>query len=179
MSKRLYHAELVGARLVNAVSEGVHFVVKGMSPSAARIEKAKELGIKVIEEKEYFELVAPEIWREYEMKLAAEAEQAEKRRLEAEKRHAEYLKAWETKRATMPRTRVMADVLREPWGVDSARLISREEYLNLTADELREAIDNGENEPVVARDQDGACFLLNAIYRGWPSHNVESDEREA
>ena len=45
-------------------------------------------------------------------------------------------------------------------GHGPARLIKEEDFLNLTAEQLREAIYNGEYNPIVARDENGEFLLL-------------------
>ena len=84
--------------------------------------------------------------------------EAEKRRTaEDEKRRA----ALEIKRATMPRVRARTRIVTDRFGGHGpARLIKDEDFLNLTAEQLREAIYNGEHYPIVARDEDGDFLLL-------------------
>src|SRR5262245_16492333 len=174
-----HHAERCGAKIVKSVFEGMDWLVKGRSPSTIRLEKANNLGIKVLDEKEYFELSgSPEIWREYEKAQATKAEKERQQRLEWENARAEYEKAWEIKRATMPNTRVTVDLLTECWDFENGRLIEGEEYQSLTADQLREAIGNGENDPQVVRDEDGTFHLVNAEFRGQCSINFMPQERE-
>ena len=69
--------------------------------------------------------------------------------------------ALEIKRATMPRVRARARIVTDRcWGHGPARLIKEEDFLNLTAEQLREAICNGEHYPIVARDEDGDFLVL-------------------
>jgi hypothetical protein len=61
---------------------------------------------------------------------------------------------------------------------ETARVIRGDDFLALTADQLREAIRNGENEPRVVRDGDGKFYLINAEFRGFPSNNYNPHETE-
>ena len=61
----------------------------------------------------------------------------------------------------MPRVRASARIVTDRCGGHGpARLIKYEDFLNLTAEQLREAICNGEHYPVVARDEDGDFLVL-------------------
>ena len=55
----------------------------------------------------------------------------------------------------MPHARTTVDIVTGCGDYGIARLVDDD---NLTADELREAIRNGENEPHVVRDEDGTFF---------------------
>ena len=87
----------------------------------------------------FFELVDPNAWNEHCKARLTEEEKW--RTAEKEKRRA----ALEIKRATIPRVRATADIFTEYAHCGTARVIHGEEYQNLTADQLREAIDYGEN----------------------------------
>jgi hypothetical protein len=61
----------------------------------------------------------------------------------------------------MPRVRARARIVTDCFeGHGTARLIEYEDFLNLTAEQLREAICNGEHYPIVARDEKGDFVLL-------------------
>ena len=180
-----YCDERLGATVVKSIAPDtkrllgpVDFVVAGRSPSSIRLEQAQNLGIKVLNEKEFCDLVDPDIWREHEKVKAAEREEAKRRHAEWEKERAEAEKAWEIKRATMPHTRMTVDLLTCCWVCETARLIEEEEYQSLTADQLREAIANGENDPHVVRDENGDFFLVCAEFRGQTSINFQPHEHE-
>jgi hypothetical protein len=174
-------AERLGATIVGSVSEGVDFVVTGRSPSTPRIDHAKHLGIKVMDEKGFFDhLELQHIWSDHQTAKAAWEEQAREearqREIERAKARDEADEARRVKRLTMPHTKVTAEILTER--DENPRLIEGEEYQNLTADQLREAINYGENDPYVVRDPDGTLSLVNAEFRGSPSSNFILHERE-
>ena len=178
-------AEGLGATIVKSIApdtkqllEPVEFVVAGRSPSSIRLEKAQNLGIKVLDEKQFFELVDPNAWIEHEKAVAARKEEEERRMANLEKERVEAERALEIKRATMPRVRATADILTEYFECGTARLIVDEEYQNLTADQLREAIANGENDPHVVRDENGDFFLVYAEFRDLTSINFCPTEQE-
>jgi hypothetical protein len=172
-------AERLGATIVASVSEGVDLVVTGRSPSTPRIDHANHLGIKVMDEKGFFDHAKlSHIWSDHQDAKAARAEEERQQQVEWARQRAEADEALRVKRLTMTSTKVMAEILIECWGHKNARLIDEAEYQSLTAEQLREAIRNGENEPHVARDQDGEFFLVNAEFRGWHSSNFTSEEKE-
>jgi hypothetical protein len=157
-----YRAEQLGATIVESISEDVDWVVLGAGHSSTGLEQAHNLGIKLLNEGMFFQLVDPIAWNERCKAREMEAEkrwtaEKENRRAEDEKRCA----ALEIKRATMPRVRASARIVTDCFeGRGTARLIKEEDFLNLTADQLREAIVNGEHYPIVARDEDGDFLLL-------------------
>ena len=141
---------------MKSMSEDVDWVVLGPGYSLTSLEQAHNLGIKLRNEGMFFQLVDPNAWNERCKVREMEAEKRrtaedEKRRAEDEKRRA----ALEIKRATMPRVKASARIVTDCFeGHGTARLIKEEDFLNLTADQLREAIVNGEHYPIVARDED-------------------------
>ena len=147
---------------MKSMSEDVDWFVLGPGLSSAGLEQARNLGIKVLNEKRFFELVDPNAWNERCKAREMEAEkrrtaEKERRRAEDEKRRA----ALEIKRATMPCVRARTRIVTDCWaGHGPARLIKEEDFLNLTAEQLREAICNGEHYPIVARDEEGDFLLL-------------------
>ena len=164
-------AERLGATIVGSMSEDVDWVVVGPGLSSTGLEQAQNLGIKVLDEKRFFELVDPNAWIENEARKAREMEEKSggqpkgERRAEDEKRRA----ALEIKRATMPRVRARTRIVTDCCGGHGpARLIKEEDFLNLTAEQLREAICNGEHYPIVARDEDGDFLLLCTSVRMIP-----------
>ena len=62
----------------------------------------------------------------------------------------------------MPHVRAKARIVtdRGCGGHGPARLVNEEDFLNLTAEQLREAIVNGVYWPIVARDKDGNFLVL-------------------
>lgn len=159
-----YYAAQLGVTLTTSVSQDVSWVVAGRSPSTIRLAQAQELGIPQLDEAAFFQLVGlHDKWQEHEQAKAAREEQRAREAAECQKRSEEYAKSWELKRTTMPHTRTTVDVITECYHSGTARLV---DDANLTADELREAIQNGENAPHIARDKDGAFFLVNADFRG-------------
>ena len=56
--------------------------------------------------------------------------------------------------------RVSARIVTDRCGYGPARLIKYEDFLNLTVEQLREAICNGDHCPIVARDEDGNFVVL-------------------
>ena len=147
-----YRAERLGATIAKSMSEDVDLVVLGPGYSPTSLQQAQNFSIRALDEKRFFELVDPNAWNENEDRKA--------RLLEEEKRRTAAL---EIKRATMPRVRAKARIVTDRdrcWRHGPARLIKEEDFLNLTAEQLREAILNGEYEPIVARDEDGDFLLL-------------------
>jgi BRCT domain type II-containing protein len=61
-----YRAERLGATIVKSMSKDVDWVVTGPGPSSIRLEQAQNLGIKVLDEEQFFELVDPNAWIENE-----------------------------------------------------------------------------------------------------------------
>jgi hypothetical protein len=181
-----YYAERLGATVVKSIAPDtkrllgpVDFVVAGRSPSSVRLEQAQNLGIKVLDEKQFFDLVGrSDIWVEYDKVKSARMEEEKRRADEWEKRRVEAERAREIKRATMPHTRMTVDLLTCCGECETARLIEGEEYQSLTADQLREAISNGENDPRVVRDENGDFFLVCAEFRGQTSINFQPHEQE-
>ena len=112
--------------------------------------------------------------------LAAQAarEQEEARQAaEYAKARAEANRALEQKRATMSKTRQTTDVIMEHYDSGGpVRIIEGDEYDNLTADQLREAIKYGQNEPHVVQSVDGTFYLLNALYRDYVSSDFNPSE---
>ena len=172
-----YYAGQLGVTLTTSVSQDVSWVVAGRSPSTIRLAQAQELGIPQLDEAAFFEAVGlQDKWQQHEQAKAAREQEQERQRAEARKREEEYEKAWELKRATMPHARTTVDVITECYHTSgTARLVDDD---NLTADELREAIRNGENEPHVVRNGDGKFFLINAEFRGLPSDDFNPEETE-
>ena len=149
-------AERLGATIVKSMSEDVDWVVLGPGLSSTSLEQAQNLGIKVLDEKRFFELVDPNAWNE---RCKAREMEEEKRRTAENEKDAPQLKR--IKRATMPRVRARARIVTDCCGGHGpARLIKEEDFLNLTAEQLREAICNGEHYPIVARDEDGDFLVL-------------------
>jgi hypothetical protein len=74
-----YCAERLGATVVKSIAPDtkrllgpVDFVVAGRSPSSIRLEQAQNLGIKVLDEKGFFEFVnLKDVWEEHEKAKAA------------------------------------------------------------------------------------------------------------
>jgi hypothetical protein len=60
----------------------------------------------------------------------------------------------------------------------AVRIIKGKELRSMTAAQLREAISNGENDPIVVRDAEGGFQLLNTLYRGLYSNNYCPQETE-
>jgi hypothetical protein len=145
-----YYAEQFGATIVKSMSEDVDWVVVGPGRSATSLEQAQNLGIKVLDEKQFFELFDPNTLIQNERFKAM-----------LEKWWAAALAVEVVKRATMPRVRASARIVTDRCGgYGPARLVKYEEFLNLTAEQLREAICNGDHYPVVARDEDGNFLVL-------------------
>jgi hypothetical protein len=150
-----YRAEQLGATIVGSMSEDVDWVVLGAGHSSTGLEQAHNLGIKLLNEGMFFQLVDPIAWNE---RCKVREMEAEKRRTtEDEKRCV----ALEIKRATMPRVKATARIVTDcDRGNGTVRLIKEEDFLNLTAEQLREAILGSEHNPIVARDENGDFLLL-------------------
>ena len=149
-----YYAAQLGVTLTTSVSQDVSWVVAGRSPSTIRLAQAQELGIPQLDEAAFFQLVGlHDKWQEHEQAKAAREEQRAREAAECQKRSEEYAKSWELKRAIMPHTRTTVDIVTECGDCEIARLVDDD---NLTADELREANRNGENDPHVVRDGEGS-----------------------
>jgi hypothetical protein len=174
-------ARKAGATVLNSISKVVNFVVKGRCPSTIRLEKANELGIEILDQQQFWEMVEPKVWEDCEQRKAEAAEEQKRRWAEAEKRQKEEEERKRIKRETMPHTRIVADILSEDEcyaHLGNVRIIEGEEYKSLTADQLREAICDGENHPVVLRDENGAFHLICAEYRGNWSIDYQPEEKE-
>ena len=156
-----YRAEQLGATIAKSISEDVDWVVVGPGYSPTSLQQAQNFGIKVLDEKRFFQLVDPDAWIEHEKAVAARKEERERWAAENEKRRVEAERALEIKRATMPRVRTKARIVTDyGWGRGPARLIKEEDFWNLTAQQLREAICNGEHASLVGRAEDGVFVLL-------------------
>ena len=57
-----YRAEQLGATIVKSMSEDVDWVVLGPGYSSTGLEQAQNLGIKLLDEGMFFELVDPNAW---------------------------------------------------------------------------------------------------------------------
>jgi hypothetical protein len=175
LDPKRYAAQL-GVTLTTSVSPDVSWIVAGRTPSTIRLAQAQQLGIPQLDEAGFFEVVGlQDKWREHDQAKAARQEQREREEAECRKRREEYATALELKRATMPHTRTTVDIITECYHSGTARLVDDD---NLTADELREAIRNGENEPHIVRDEDGTFFLVNAEFRGDRSIYFNPEETE-
>jgi hypothetical protein len=60
----------------------------------------------------------------------------------------------------------------------SVRLLEEDEYERVTADQLRAMIDELQTEPWAVMEQDGTLRLVNSLYRGHRSQDIENHEEK-
>ena len=65
-----YRAEWLGATIAKSMSEDVDWVVLGPGHSSTGLQQAQNFGIRVLDEKRFFELVDPNAWNENEHRKA-------------------------------------------------------------------------------------------------------------